>query len=88
MFVFYLFTEENFRVLMLYLKILPFFFFKKKKRSLLQGDTAVLRGKASLWHVRASYMIFVCEGGQTPIGNGKHGLNDSSYKTWGTMVNQ
>lgn len=33
-------------------------------------------------------MIFVCEGGQTPIGNGKHGLKDGSYKVWGTMVNQ
>lgn len=51
-----------------------------KRRPLLQRKAAVLGGKASLWHVRASYPFFGYEGGQVPVGKGKHGLNAGSYK--------
>lgn len=47
---------------------------------MLQKKAAVLKGKASLWHVRASNLFFswVCR--QVPVGKGKCGVNARSYK--------
>lgn len=37
--------------------------------------------------MRASYLLFFCEGGQIPVGKGKHDLNADSYKIGETQSN-
>lgn len=69
--------------MILYLRVYIYILFKGGLCS--KGKQLFFRVKASLWHVRASYLLFCCEGGQVPVGKGKHDLNADSYKTGETQ---
>lgn len=69
--------------MILYLRVYIYILFKGGLCS--KGKQLFFRVKASLWHVRASYLLFCCEEGQVPVGKGKHDLNADSYKTGETQ---